>query len=164
MDSDQVEWGVVHRSKTFGLSENMAIIPNVSYGAFYWGEADLIAVSKAGFLTEGEIKVSISDLRAEFKKKKYKVGTKENDTWVLDIKKHIFIVPSEIKDKALGIISSTKSGLMYVSKNEHGNFSCFTLKEPEINKKAKKMDQSRLLKICRLICFRYWKKIKLIEQ
>ncbi len=44
------------------------IVPNVSYG---WGlrhEADIIAVNKNGYVTEVEIKISASDLKADFKK------------------------------------------------------------------------------------------------
>ncbi len=161
MKTQEVEWAAVHRSYEFNLNKTFAVIPNVSYGAFSWGEADLIAVSKAGYLTEGEIKISVADLRAEFKKKKYIVGSRENVAWKKDIKKHIFIVPEEMKDRALELISHTDSGLIYITKNTH-DFSAFTDKEAVSNKSASKMEQDRILKICRLICFRYWTKKELV--
>jgi len=45
------------------------ILPNVMMD---WGEADLISVTKAGYLQEWEIKVSKSDFRADFKKGKHR--------------------------------------------------------------------------------------------
>jgi len=44
------------------------IIPNVSYGWNLRHEADLLAVTKDNFVTEIEIKISVSDLKADFKK------------------------------------------------------------------------------------------------
>lgn len=44
------------------------VIPNVSWG-FLRYEADLLIISKAGYLTEVEIKVSLSDLKRDLDKK-----------------------------------------------------------------------------------------------
>ena len=44
------------------------VVPNVSWG-FFNHECDLISISKSGFATEYEIKVSKSDLKADKKKK-----------------------------------------------------------------------------------------------
>lgn len=46
---------------------NDIIVPNVSWGLLPY-EADLLAISKAGQVTEVEIKRSMADLRADFKK------------------------------------------------------------------------------------------------
>ena len=45
------------------------IVPNISWGAFIWHECDLFIVSKAGYCTEIEIKISKSDLKKDFEKK-----------------------------------------------------------------------------------------------
>lgn len=148
------------RHRDFSLNKMFCTVPNVSYGGFYWGEADIISVTKSGYMTEGEIKITFSDFKADFKKKKYREGTKHNEKWIQDIKKHYFIVPEEMKDKCLKYLeeNNSNSGLIYVGINKNDNLYCFTEKEPVVNKKAKKLSDSRLLKICRLVCFRYWDK------
>lgn len=158
MTSNEIQWALAHRSRIFNLLRNFMVVPNVSYGGFSWGEADMIGISKSYYLTEGEIKISISDLRADFKKRKYDKEIVEGKMWLNDIKKHYFIVPESIADKAFEIIQSTDSGLIVVKKNDYGTYSVFTKIEAKINKLAKKMSIERVLKISRLIAFRYWNK------
>lgn len=43
------------------------VVPNVSWG-FFNHECDMLAVSKSGYATEYEIKISKADLKADFKK------------------------------------------------------------------------------------------------
>lgn len=47
-----------------------AVVPNVSWSFLAW-EADLLVSSKAGFLTEVEIKISAGDWKADLKKDKW---------------------------------------------------------------------------------------------
>ena len=51
----------------YGLQNN-TFVPNISWGYFKTHEADLLCISKAGYLTEFEIKRSYSDFLADFKK------------------------------------------------------------------------------------------------
>ena len=51
----------------FGVRENI-IVPNVSWGFFKTHEADMVIISKSGYLSEVEIKRSWSDFVADFKK------------------------------------------------------------------------------------------------
>lgn len=44
------------------------IVPNVSYGLYLNHECDMLALDKQGRFTEIEIKISASDLKADFKK------------------------------------------------------------------------------------------------
>jgi hypothetical protein len=50
-----------------GWREN-TIVPNVSWGLGLSHEADLLVLDKSGRFTEIEIKISLSDLKADFKK------------------------------------------------------------------------------------------------
>ena len=50
----------------FNIRKNI-VVPNVSWG-FLNHEADILVLSKSGYLTEIEIKRSLSDLKADFKK------------------------------------------------------------------------------------------------
>lgn len=52
-----------------GVRTNL-IVPNLSWG-FLNHEADLISIDKNGYLTEVEIKRSLEDFKADFKKENY---------------------------------------------------------------------------------------------
>jgi len=45
------------------------IVPNVSHGLYLNHECDMLALDSKGRFTEIEIKISVSDLKADFKKK-----------------------------------------------------------------------------------------------
>lgn len=51
------------------------IVPNVSWG-FYSHECDLLLISKSGYATEIEIKISQADLKADLKKKHGHINNK----------------------------------------------------------------------------------------
>lgn len=155
MNSNQITWAAVHRSKPFSLSKNFMVIPNVSYGGFSWGEADIVAVNKSNYLYEGEVKISISDLKADFKKKKF-TNEKKHSQWLKDIRRHYYIIPKDILEEAKPIVEQTDSGLLYVSETRTGSLSIFTAIEAKTNKLAQKQTDDRILKISRLIAFRYW--------
>ena len=52
----------------YGVDKGQIVIPNVLLGSY---EADFITITKSDYLIEVEIKISISDFRADFKKKHY---------------------------------------------------------------------------------------------
>lgn len=54
-------------ARHFGVRENI-IVPHVSWGYFRTHEADMVVISKSGYLTEIEIKRSWSDFLQDFKK------------------------------------------------------------------------------------------------
>lgn len=74
------------------------VCPNVSWG---WGlayEADLIAVSKAGYVNEVEIKISRSDLVADRRKAKHTGGGLDPR-----VKRFWYAVPTVLVEAALSI-------------------------------------------------------------
>jgi hypothetical protein len=54
-------------AKYYGVRKNI-IVPNISWGFHWMHECDMFIVTKAGIATEIEIKISKSDLLADFKK------------------------------------------------------------------------------------------------
>ena len=52
----------------YGVDKGQIVVPNVLLGPY---EADFITITKSDYLIEVEIKISISDFRADFKKKHY---------------------------------------------------------------------------------------------
>lgn len=83
-------------SKEFDFRRNL-FVTNVDWGLLNH-EADVIVMSKNGYLTEIEIKRSKADLRADFKK-----NHKHND---ILIKNLYFCIPTSLKDECLELIKT----------------------------------------------------------
>lgn len=74
------------------------IVPNVSFGLFPTHEADLLVMSKSGYLTEFEIKRSWSDFLNDFKKES------THDEGKVSVK--YFVLPIAIKEKSIEYLDS----------------------------------------------------------
>ena len=159
---------IVERSSRFGLrgSNVFFLMENVSWGLFRWGECDLLVASKALYLTDIEIKVSISDLRADFVKRKWDSEIREGKSFLKDIKYHYYAIPMELKDRAIPIIEECRpnSGIIVVRKTLVGDGpsayyteGCQIKKQAKANGKAKPMKEKNLLNLARLSMFRYWR-------
>ena len=112
-------------------------------------ECDILIVTKNRYLTEVEIKISLSDLKADFKKKHQHKD--EN------IKNFYYAFPAEMKEKAIELIPE-EAGILIVVKKECGipyrKIECY--RKPKINKEAKSINDIVLSKIYRLGYLRYW--------
>lgn len=89
------------------------IVPNVSYGLGLGHECDLLAMCSQGRFTEVEIKISIADLKADFKKlhghrHKY-------------ITRLVYAIPDELLEKSLPLIPAN-CGIITVRKCNRGQF------------------------------------------
>jgi hypothetical protein len=132
----------------FGYRKNQ-IVPNVSYGLWIH-ECDLLIISQAGYCTEIEIKVSISDLKADFKKEHHHKSNK--------IKYFYYAVPEELKDKALPLIPE-HAGLIIVKAhtlNVYEATYCQIIKSAIVNKEARALTTEELLKLGYLSSIRIW--------
>jgi len=112
-------------------------------------ECDILIVTKNHYLTEVEIKISLSDLKADFKKKHQHKD--EN------IKNFYYAFPAEMKEKAIELIPK-ECGILIAVKKEAGipyrKIECY--RKPKINKEAKPINDIVLSKIYRLGYLRYW--------
>ena len=101
---------------------------------------DVMAVSKNGFLIETEVKVSITDLRREITKRKYRRGQRQGDpptfTWFQcfpsewNIAKYFyFAMPVSIVEKAKPILSEfyPGAGVLAVEEPREGRFKSVIL-------------------------------------
>lgn len=136
----------------FCLKKNDVVVENVSYGMFGWGEADLIALSRAGYLTEGEIKISRADFLNDKKKAKWK-DNEAGKEWKKDIKQFYYIVPEELKDFAL---ENTEHGIIGVSVTKTSDWSVL-LHRPGCFNHSRKLFIEERMKLMRLGCFRAWR-------
>ena len=114
-------------------------------------ECDMLIVTKKCYLTEVEIKISLSDLKADFKKKHQHKD--EN------IKNFYYAFPEEMKEKAIKLIPEEAGILIAVKKHsnsgyEYRDIECY--RKPKINKEAKPINDIVLSRIYRLGYLRYW--------
>lgn len=132
----------------FGYRQNQ-IVPNVSYGLWIH-ECDLLIVSQAGYCTEVEIKISISDLKADFKKEHQHKSNK--------IKYFYYAIPEDLKDKALPLIPE-HAGLIIVKAhtlNVYETSYCQIIKLPIVNKQARALTVEERIKLGSLASMRIW--------
>ena len=83
---------LVNRYITGGFRTNLCV-PNVSFGFFTTHEADLVVVSKSGYLTEYEIKRTWQDFLNDFKKRTNHFENK--------VSRLFYVVPEFIADRCI---------------------------------------------------------------
>ena len=146
---------------TYFESGSLVIVPKISKNNYWFDnktmlwkeivnhECDMLIVTKNYYLTEVEIKISLSDLKADFKKKHQHKD--EN------IKNFYYAFPEEMKEKALKLIPK-ECGILITVEKECGipyrKIECY--RKPKINKEAKPINDIVLSKIYRLGYLRYW--------
>ena len=130
------------------------MVPNISYGLLSY-EADFVAMSKSGYLTEIEIKRSFSDFKADFNKRHL-----HNDKLVYYF---YYCVPEKIVEKVKTYLTEKFPdkdkcpALIYY--NEYGDADIvryFGYVGAFRNKNARKLSVEEQVKFARLGCFRYW--------
>ena len=126
-----------------GYRRNL-IVPNVFWGFDLKYEADLLVVTKNHYCWEIEIKVTISDLKAE-KNKSYRAHCSNR------IKRLYFAVPDAMATEAMGFIPE-RAGLFSVSEGGYVR----ALKPPKLNKSARALTQEEINKLYELSAMRIW--------
>lgn len=121
------------------------IVPNVSWGANIH-ECDLLMLSKSGYATEVEIKVSLSDLKKDFKKKHKHDSDKIKYLW--------YCVPDYHKDIALELIPETAGLLLAQRIGYHTHI--YHLRESTARVNCKKWSDEEMMNVMRLGCMRIW--------
>jgi len=141
--------------KKFDCRRNL-IVPNVSWGFLYdeslgrHYEADLLVVSKAGYVIEIEIKTSKADLIRDKLKKMRHDSNK--------IKYLYFAVPENIVDvcfehapEKAGIIVVRETGMPKKFRQK----KCSVLRKPKMIGRYKILESERY-QLMRLLCMRIW--------
>ena len=137
-----------------------AIVPRVMAGFGYYSkdgyiriidhECDLLGVTNSGYLTEIEIKISVSDLRADFKKKHGHGGE--------FIRNFYYAVPEYMLEKTLELIDKD-AGILVVQENKIGkmrHLHARIYRKPKQNKKAPPITDAMKADLFRLGCLKYW--------
>jgi len=147
----EIARGLVYSDSPFNLRKNEAVIENVSYGMFSWGEADLIALTKSGYMIEGEIKISSNDILADLKKQKWKEESYKK--WVRDIKKFYYCVPEEL---VAFTMENTNRAVIEVSVSESGAYRSRVVRDCQ-HGGGRKLFLEEKVNLLRLGCFRAWR-------
>lgn len=100
----------------FDVRKNL-IVPGISWGGDVWFETDILSITKSGYATAVEIKVSAADLRKDKKKAHIiALNNKSKDRikrMYGNIKSFYYAVPENLKDLALSEIPD-EAGLLVV--------------------------------------------------
>lgn len=126
----------------FGITQNL-IVPNISWGLGIH-ECDLLIISKSGYATEVEIKISLADLIKDKKKWHNHDSPK--------IKYLYFAIPDYLEKNIKHI--PEHAGILTVNTSTT-RFICSVLRKPEINNKYKFSDRE-MYKAARLGAIRVW--------
>ena len=124
------------------------IVPNVSWGWNLRHEADLIAVNSGNKVTEIEIKVSLSDLKADFKKEH---GHRD---YLNRIGRLVYAVPVELRDAAAELIPEN-CGIITVKWNGY-RYSAEWYRATKYRKDVQPISDRELISLMRLGAMRIW--------
>jgi hypothetical protein len=128
----------------FSQRKNFLVIPNVSWG-FLRYEADMLVVTKSKYCTEIEVKVSMSDWKADFDKRKH--------DWIdARIKYQYYAAPMTLAERYIEL--DLPQGWGVIGVKENGGIQI--LKEA-ISRSCRKINDKELMILCRLACFRVWR-------
>lgn len=133
--------------KLIGFRKNV-IVPNVSWGLGLSHECDMLYLDSKDRFTEVEIKISLSDLKADFKKWH---SHKSNI-----ISRLQYAVPERLAEQAINLIPKT-AGLITVRWSEH--VGCYIAEYQRVgthNKGCQKPKPETIKNFMRLGCMRIW--------
>lgn len=127
------------------------VLPNTFYNSF---EADILVISKSKYITEYEVKVSVSDFKNDAKKRK-SYGNKKTKYQLLEEGNHVsrfyYVVPR-------GLISKEDvpefAGLIYASQGAYSGIVFEEVKSPK-RLNADKISDSKFLHLLRNVYFKY---------
>lgn len=143
---------------------NEIAIPNLSWGMLPY-EADLVVINKAGYMREYEIKRSLQDLKADFKKKCYHDAEQ--------VYEFFYVLPLSIKEKALELFRTHQTDDVYIKAfgrttenhealpavifyDDEGHIVGRTRFDGHLRGNHRKLFLEEKLTITRLLSIRYW--------
>lgn len=132
----------------FGIERGCIPIPNVlMYGGLY--EADFVYINKNNYLTEVEIKISVGDFKADFKKKHYHDSK--------DVRSLYYALPKDLynanRDLFKSMAAERGAGIIVVS----GCRSCEIVQRAAIRREIKPLEVWRMVDYMRLGCLKWFK-------
>ncbi len=137
-----------------------AVCDRVAWGLGLNYEADAIAISDTGLTDELEAKSSLSDLKADLKKHKWKLIETGMRDYFAD--RFWYVVPEKLREAAVKQAEPRGFGVVVVSLPEKG----YTIGDAERVLKAKQLRKGKARRldqragVWRLAAIRYWSAVK----
>ena len=123
-------------------------VPNLSWGLDIDGEADLVALSAAGYLTEVEIKISVSDFRRDAGKWKHR---KQVPSPLISA--FYYAIPAPMWPKVEAEFPFGRAGLILVDAGRA------VVKQKAPARPSRKLTDAEIRQLGRLGTMRYWTRI-----
>ncbi|VVB53324.1 Uncharacterised protein [uncultured archaeon] len=149
----------------FPVARNTVVCPNISHGFFRSHESDLVCVSKAGWLTEVEIKVSASDWKNDRKKSKWQSEDDAVSEELYDrrVRRFFFAAPLSLARRYQEFNIMLFAGVLGFSWEEYqrtGSPYCVPrvehIRPAKDLKGSRKVTDKELLTLSKLSSMRYW--------
>jgi hypothetical protein len=132
-------------SKYFGVRQHI-IVPNISWG-FTTHECDLFIIKKSGVAVEVEIKISKSDLLADFKKGHNHVDKQNRITeFYYAMPEDLYIKCKDLIPNGAGVLTCSR----YLDYKKREQINVFTRQQPIRIKGARKLTIEEQFKIATL--------------
>ena len=137
-------------AKYYGIRQHI-IVPNISWGFQWMHECDLFIMTKAGIATEVEIKISKSDLLADFKKGHDHKDGQGRITYFY------YAMPETLYEKCKDLIPE-EAGILTCARGdwEGSNVYVREKRKPTKRKNSRKLTIEEQFKIARLGTMRIW--------
>jgi hypothetical protein len=146
-----IQWELaIRHSSPFFARRHLAVVPNVSWGLIPW-EADLMVLQKNGYLHEVEIKVSMSDWRADAHKSKWDLPEFANK-----IRRFWYAVPRALANRHQELVLPDFAGVIEVSQ-EDGRSMVKIIREAKTRTSAQKLGTEDQMTLLRLGCLKAWR-------
>lgn len=142
--TDEIEYAV---AKLYNYRKNL-IVPNLSYGLDGMHECDLFIIKPSDYAVEVEIKISIADLKADFKKEHKHIDTYHR------IHEFYYALPFDLYEKAKDLIPET-AGII-VCKRYGKKVTARLVRNAKRIKGARKLTLEEKYKVARLGTMRIW--------
>ena len=146
-----------------GILRNL-VVPNVSNAFFAW-ESDILVITPSGYATEYEIKISVADLKREWRKERWR-NERLRRVFTNRIRRYVIVVPHTIAEKCLPHIpDDLGAGLLsFEPVTDHdGNYWGHKAHEwvkPRINGRASRWTETERIHLGQGAAIRYWQERK----
>ena len=138
------------------------VVPNISWGLLPY-EADLVACSDAGWLSEVEIKISKADFLHDKEKPKHDI--KWTASYPAIVSEFYYAMPSAVWQKCKPEDLPDGAGLILCGEHHKGNgvTHCFVEQKPK-SRAARKLSNDERFQLMRLGYIRYWCRQNAVER
>jgi hypothetical protein len=133
----------------YGYRENI-VLPNLHWALSSKYEKDMVIIRPSGFAFEVEIKISKADLRADLKKGHGHFCNMMRQLW--------FAIPDYMNTEECLALIPERAGVVVVDTSVAFATSgrCTTVRRAKINRSARRLEYSEILKTAHLSAMRIW--------